>query len=73
MNAYKQVNDTARKTTCAMITAMDDALAEAVRGYESAGIWDDTVVVVSVCLHASACVLLSACPLVSTHPGIRLL
>ena len=56
-----------------MITAMDDALAEAVGGYESAGIWDDTVVVVSVCLHASACILLYACPLVPTHPVTWLL
>ena len=30
-----------------MITAMDDALAEAIGAYKAAGLWDDTVLVFS--------------------------
>jgi arylsulfatase B/arylsulfatase I/J len=47
LQEYKEVNDTARKKTCAMISAMDDAVAVALAGYKSAGLWDDTVTVFS--------------------------
>ena len=46
-NMYLEVNNTDRKTTCAMITAMDNATKEVVAAYKQAGLWDDTVLVFS--------------------------
>ena len=42
-----QVNDTKRQTTCAMITAMDNATKNVIDAYKKAKLWDDTVLVFS--------------------------
>ena len=47
LDEYHEVNDTARQKTCAMISAMDDAVAVALAGYRQAGLWEDTVTVFS--------------------------
>ena len=47
LDEYHEVNDTARQQTCAMISAMDDAVAVALAGYKQAGLWEDTVTVFS--------------------------
>jgi len=44
---YSEVNNTARKTLCAMVTAMDNATRTVVTAYKQAGLWDDTVMVFS--------------------------
>ena len=44
---YSEVNNTDRRTTCAMITAMDNATRMVVDAYKQAGLWDDTVTVFS--------------------------
>ena len=44
---YSEVNNTARKTVCAMVTAMDNATRMVILAYKQAGLWDDTVLVFS--------------------------
>ena len=45
IDKYNEVNNTLRRATCAMVTAMDDAVETVVSGYVRAGLWDDTVLV----------------------------
>ena len=45
IDKYNEVNNTLRRATCAMVTAMDDAVQTVVSGYVRAGLWDDTVLV----------------------------
>ena len=45
IDRYSEVNSTLRRATCAMVTAMDDAVETVVSGYVRAGLWDDTVLV----------------------------
>ena len=47
VDMYSEVNNSNRKKTCAMISSMDTAVGMVVSSYETAGLWNDTVLIFS--------------------------
>ena len=50
VDSYLEIADYQRRVLAAMVTAMDTSVGRAVAGWERAGLWNDTVLIFTVCL-----------------------